>query len=396
MVQGEDPGGAGEVTDAELIESYRNGDTSAAATLYVRHRESVMRLSHRFVPPGAVEEVTSETFTKVFETISRGKGPKDNFLPYTFAALRSVSTDWRRDRAKYNTVDEIDDLEIETAPAADRELEEGDAEIMAAFQQLPERWQKVLWLRTVQESSVQDIARVENVSAPAVSVLYQRAREGLRKKYLEQLSIVSARGACRDYSKSLAQSSFASLSGRRQNQLEAHVQGCERCQETREQLDHLVQRFSKTAAMGILPAGLGVSALSVNLSRSAAAAALLGAGAATWITAAVITLLVGTGGVLGVLAAINSSESQGLAIDTGSGQCELDVRDRDSGAGVELATKNTGEKACFVTLLRDGAVIDGPSEVRKEQVLVTARAGRYEIVMAANGEEKRLAYTVEP
>ncbi|MFP3686343.1 hypothetical protein SB847_21820, partial [Bacillus sp. SIMBA_026] len=57
--------------------------------------------------------------------------------------------------------------------------------VAKAFRSLPERWQAVLWYLDVERMKPAAVAPILGLSPNAVSALALRAREGLRREYLQ-------------------------------------------------------------------------------------------------------------------------------------------------------------------------------------------------------------------
>lgn len=174
----EDPRG-----DAELLRALRNGDQNAYAVLWERHIGAALRYAHRLLPSRA-EDLASEALLAVYQQVTTtDAGPEFAFRPYLKAVIRNTSIRWRKD------ADHIDDtLEPDRADFRDAlslvERETNAQQFLGAFQELPERWQRVLWLTEVAELPRPQVARELGIKPNAVSALQRRARSGLKLQWL--------------------------------------------------------------------------------------------------------------------------------------------------------------------------------------------------------------------
>ncbi|NHA01307.1 sigma-70 family RNA polymerase sigma factor [Nocardioides sp. W3-2-3] len=110
----------------------------------------------------------------------------------------------------------VEDLEADTAAHA--------------FATLPESWQKVLWHVEVEGRKPGEVADLLGMRAGAVSSLAHRAREGLRRAYLDQHVVASAAPAeCRWTRDRLSQYVRTDLSSRAEEKVSAHLGSCEDC-----------------------------------------------------------------------------------------------------------------------------------------------------------------------
>ena len=195
--------------------------------LYVEHEPAARRLALTLVPPHAAEDVVSEAFTRVLDTAARN-GPPEAFGPYLLRAVRNTALRYNAQGRRLVPVPAP-----EPAPAAGPERIVSDREdarlAAAAFRQLPERWRQVLWATAVEEITIAALANRWGMTANSVSQLASRAREGLRQAYLtEHLGAAQGR-ACREVAPFMGAAVRGRAGRRHQQQLAAHLRGCERC-----------------------------------------------------------------------------------------------------------------------------------------------------------------------
>jgi RNA polymerase sigma factor (sigma-70 family) len=195
--------------------------------LYVEHEPAARRLALTLVPPHAAEDVVAEAFTRVLDASAR-LGPPAAFGPYLLRAVRNTALRYHDQGRRLVPVPDP-----EPAPAAGPEALVSDREdarlAAAAFRRLPERWRQVLWATAVEEVTIAALANRWGMTANGVSQLASRAREGLRQAYLtEHLGAAQGR-ACREVAPYMGAAVRGKAGRRRQQQLAAHLRGCERC-----------------------------------------------------------------------------------------------------------------------------------------------------------------------
>ena len=135
--------------DAELITAVRGGDLDAYGTLFERHVEAARRLARQLVSPGDADDLVSEAFAKVLNVLQRGGGPDLAFRAYLLTSLRRLHVDKIRAASKLTTTDDLTPFDP-GVPFEDTAVSGFDNQAAAkAFQQLPERWQQVLWLSLI-------------------------------------------------------------------------------------------------------------------------------------------------------------------------------------------------------------------------------------------------------
>lgn len=300
------------VSDADLVERTRRGDQLAFGELWRRHQPAGIRVARHATTLDA-EDVVSESFTRIYRTIRAGGGPSGAFRPYLYATIRNIAASWGsaahdipvEDIAEYAPAQQSDDP---ATIALDRTL------TARAFRSLPERWQTVLWYTEVEGMDPHEVAPLLGISANSVAALSYRAREGLRKAWLQaHISDATAHGECKWALSRLGERARHALSARDTERMDFHLATCAHCAIISEELDEVGSRLASVLLPIVLGGGAGgmlLAAMSAGGSGASAAAAaplidLTGAaagGAATAATAgATVTAVAGTGATVGAI-----------------------------------------------------------------------------------------------
>ncbi|MCQ4045294.1 choice-of-anchor C family protein [Streptantibioticus rubrisoli] len=224
-------GAPAEPPDEELIRRARKGDDAAFGLLYQRHFGPACCLARLYAPsPADAEDMASEGFTQVLGAIRAGGGPKQAFRPYLLTVVRRIATNAAVRGKRSTPTPEVEDYAC-AVPFEDPVLADLEASMVGrAFAALPERWQTVLWHTEVEEESPAEVAPRLGLSANAVAALACRAREGLRKEYLQaHLPELDMDHECRKCASKLAAYLRGSLAERHRRRVEEHLARCERC-----------------------------------------------------------------------------------------------------------------------------------------------------------------------
>ena len=254
-------------SDAELIDEVRGGKISSYGTLYERHVTAAYNLARQLSRSTAEsDDLVSEAFARVLDTLRAGRGPDVAFRAYLLTALRHVAYDkTRRDRRLEQFTD--------TAVAG---LERSMA--ARAFAKLPERWQAVLWHTEIEGQSPAEVAPILGLTANGVSALAYRAREGLRQAYLQVHLAETTAERCRATVDKLGAWTRGGLSKRETAQVEAHLDECARCRALAAELADVNGALRLIIAPLVLGAGtVGYLALA-GKAAAAGTAAAVGAG----------------------------------------------------------------------------------------------------------------------
>ncbi|WP_134322675.1 sigma-70 family RNA polymerase sigma factor [Cumulibacter soli] len=216
--------------DAEYITAVRGGDRSAFAPLYKRHQAAAYHLARQLVTsPSEAEDLVSESFAKVFNTLLSGGGPDSAFRAYLLTSVRNTFYDAVRQGKKLSYTDNLEPL-VEGEEFEDPTVKGLDNALAAkAFATLPERWQAVLWHTEIEGESPAQVAPLLGLTANGVAALAYRAREGLKQAFLQAHVADVATDDCKVTNSRLGAWSRGGLSTREQRQVDAHLEVCDRC-----------------------------------------------------------------------------------------------------------------------------------------------------------------------
>ncbi len=285
-------------SDAELIESARSGDTRAFGELWRRHFRSAARVARQFTSIDA-DDLVSEAYVRIYQRVLAGGGPTGAFRPYLYTTIRNLASTWGA-ASKDVQVDLIEDFEDERIPddpaawALDRTL------TARAFRTLPDRWQTVLWYTEVEGMDPHEVAPLMGMSANGVAALSYRAREGLRKAWLQaHISDASASGECQWTMSKMGEHARDGLSQRDAKRMTDHLEDCAKCSIVSEEVDEVGSHL----AMVMIPLLLGGVVGGTLLSTLAAPSAATAAEAAIPAVPQAIELLAGGGAAVTPLVA---------------------------------------------------------------------------------------------
>lgn len=262
---------AQQLTDALLLERTRAGDLSAFDALYRRHVSDARRVA-RIVSDDRqqADDIVAEAFARVLAKIRAGAEPTDVLMPYLRIVVRRLAVDRHRAgpaderSADPALLDELPTADDGIAPQPDHDL------VRAAFESLPERWQRVLWHTEIEGRAPASLVPTLAGSSNAVNALAYRAREGLRQAFLAIHVAVSAPPLCRPYVPRLAAYIRRTLPQEEDVSVAVHLDVCAPCRDRRDELLLL----DSDVRSALVPALLGTFTV-----RGADTTALVGAAA---------------------------------------------------------------------------------------------------------------------
>ncbi|MFJ6452756.1 sigma-70 family RNA polymerase sigma factor [Paenarthrobacter sp. NPDC091669] len=217
-------------SDGHLIGMVRAGEMSAFDGLYERHVSIASAVAKRNVDnPSDAEDVVAEAFQSVLQSLVAGKGPDTFFRAYLLSTVTRLSHQRNRKAGKV--------LPSSDESVLDQTLADSDTAVSAfesrtvakAFRALPERWQAVLWYLDVERMKPAAVAPILGLSANAVSALALRAREGLRRHYLQFHIADQPDDGCAAFVTKLGNYLRGGLSSATERKVREHLNGCSKC-----------------------------------------------------------------------------------------------------------------------------------------------------------------------
>lgn len=250
--------------DEQLADAVRGGRSEAFAVLWERHADAGRSAARRLTATYDPDDLVQEAYLRVLGALQSGHGPTGPFRPYLYTTLRSVAASWARtpDPLPVEDVPEVVDPRDLSTEVLERSV------TVRAFRRLPERWQAVLWYTEVEGMEPREAAPLLGLSAGATAALSYRAREGLRREWLQaHVSTDSVAPECRWTVERLGDHARGTLSRAARDRVEEHLTGCLSCSILAEELDDVASRLR----IVLLPLVLGVPA-AVDAATSALAA----------------------------------------------------------------------------------------------------------------------------
>jgi RNA polymerase sigma factor (sigma-70 family) len=225
------------VSDAELVAAVRSGDLEAYGVLYRRHAGAARTQARQLTGSGPeADDLVAEAFARVLDVLRSGGGPQAAFRAYLLTTLRNTLRDRaRRDRR----LEWSDDMARHDpgVPWEDTAVAALEAALAArAFRRLPERWQRVLWLTEVEQAPPARVAALLGLRPNGVAALAYRAREGLRRAYLQEHLAAGVGRAHAPTVERLGAWARGGLTPRLRTRVDAHLAVCADCRDLAREL----------------------------------------------------------------------------------------------------------------------------------------------------------------
>ncbi|MFD7485433.1 sigma-70 family RNA polymerase sigma factor [Streptomyces mirabilis] len=289
-------------SDADLIGRMRAGDDTAYEELYRRHAEAVRRYARTCCRDAhTADDLTAEVFARMLQAVRRGHGPQHAVRAYLLTTVRRVAASWTKSAKREQLVDdfavfaaqssrtsEVSDEETLDLGADVRAMHEAEQSMaMQAFRSLPERWQAVLWHTEVEDESPSEVATLFGLDANGTRVLASRAREGLKRAYLQAhvSATLTMDEECARYADRLGAYARGGLRTRAERGLRKHLEECAKCRLAAGQIKEVAGGIPAVVPVAVIgwfgAAGYAKAVALIAGGAGAGAAGAAGATAAT-------------------------------------------------------------------------------------------------------------------
>ena len=278
-------------SDAELIEAVRGGETQAYGQLYARHVRAAQNLARQVSrSPVEAEDLVADAFAKVLVAMRGGGGPDTAFRAYLLTALRHTAYDRTSRDRRLELADDVQAVSgaerVVGVPFHDTAVARLDRSLaVRAFASLPERWQTVLWHTEIEGQTPAEVAPLFGLTANGVSAMAYRAREGLRKAYVQAHVERSPADRCRATAAKLGSWTRGGLSRRETAQVEAHLDKCVECRTLATELTDVNAALRGTVAPLVL--GVGLVGYLAGAGKAGAVATVVPTSALPWLGPAI-------------------------------------------------------------------------------------------------------------
>jgi RNA polymerase sigma-70 factor, ECF subfamily len=173
------------MTDEQCLQSFLEGQEKAFAILYERYRLRIYRYCMRFLDfdTDAGGDAMQDVFVKIYEHAEQFRYT-GSVQAWIMTIARNTCRNAVRGSARIVRIDDMNDI-IEADPVTnpdiilERRRIAGD--LASAFDRLPENQREAILLRTCEEYSYDDIARITGTNIGIVRQRIWRARQALRK-----------------------------------------------------------------------------------------------------------------------------------------------------------------------------------------------------------------------
>ncbi|MBF4764613.1 sigma-70 family RNA polymerase sigma factor [Nocardioides islandensis] len=267
--------------DADLVARARDGEDAPYAELFRRHRPAATALARTLTDRAAADDVVAEAFEKLLTRIRAGGGPQSAFRPYLLQTVRTVSVDASRRTRRLVVADDPEAAAEPDAPPEDSLFDTvyERTTLARAFGALPDRWQTFLWLSFVEGADRQEIATILGINVGGVSALGYRAREGLRRAYLDAHLVSAPTTTCAEVWPLLSGAVRGGLTPAQSKKVDGHVAACEYCRSALAELDSVNARLGVLLAPLVLGAAAPAYLGAVGQAHGAASSGTIGPGA---------------------------------------------------------------------------------------------------------------------
>lgn len=179
--------GAKESTEhvRRLVERAQQGDRAALEELYLIHFDRIYSYLHVSVGNRHdAEDLTTQTFLKMLESIGRFRWQSAPFSAWLFRIAHNLAMDHFRARKRWQPEEDVPEIPGSEEPSAEAEAMQsiGRESMMALIDKLSPEQQQVLTLKFVFNFANADVATILGKTEGAIKSLQHRALASLQKQ----------------------------------------------------------------------------------------------------------------------------------------------------------------------------------------------------------------------
>jgi len=178
-------GGARPATEVKaLVERAQGGDRGALEELYLLHFDRIYSYLHLSVGNRHdAEDLTTQTFLKMLESIGRFRWQAVPFSAWLFRIAHNLAMDHFRARRRVQAEDELPELpELEESSAEEQAMHSiGQAGMLALIERLSSEQRQVLTLKFLFGLANAEVSGILGKTEGAVKSLQHRALASLQK-----------------------------------------------------------------------------------------------------------------------------------------------------------------------------------------------------------------------
>jgi len=188
-------------TDQELVDEARQGNRRAFGELIVRHQDRLFRTLRSVLGSAEdAQDACQETFLTAFQKLHLFGG-RSAFYSWLFRIGFNAAINSRRRRRSVASLDALSDqsgdvsdpAHLSPPPESPLEVQETQAAVRQALDQLPEEFRTALVLKELEGLKYEEIAELQNCPIGTVRSRIFRAREELRQRLAVRLQAESVR-----------------------------------------------------------------------------------------------------------------------------------------------------------------------------------------------------------
>jgi RNA polymerase sigma-70 factor (ECF subfamily) len=169
----------------KLVERAQQGDRAALEELYLIHFDRIYSYLHMTVGNRHdAEDLTTQTFLKMLESIGRFRWQSAPFSAWLFRIAHNLSMDHFRSRRRWQPEEEVPELPGTEEPSAELAAMQsiGRQSMLELIDKLSPDHQQVLTLKFVFNFPNADVAKILDKTEGAIKSLQHRALASLQKQ----------------------------------------------------------------------------------------------------------------------------------------------------------------------------------------------------------------------
>ncbi len=166
---------------SKWVEMAQGGDSQAFAQVYDALVKPIYRYIYYRVEDSIAEDLTEETFLKIWQNLGKYKKGTTPFASWAFRIAHNLVVDYyRKNQSTDEISEELPDPHDHSAPDRQANLKLTQVRLRKIIRKLPDNYQQVIILKYINDLDNRQIAEATGKTEGAVRIIQFRALEQLR------------------------------------------------------------------------------------------------------------------------------------------------------------------------------------------------------------------------
>lgn len=178
------------MTESELAQMAKSGDTAAFSKLYGSYKDKLFRYAYyKLGNVDDAEDAVQSCLLSAFEQIGKLK-KADSFSSWIFKILSVYCANYIKEQIKRRNTDDLENYWDISSPASDSLIEE--TELRECLGRLSEKEREIVYLSVIAGFNSKEVSKITGYSAGNARTILSRSLSKMKKELMERSVVYEA------------------------------------------------------------------------------------------------------------------------------------------------------------------------------------------------------------